>query len=99
MYSSMSGGPVRLATTYPRRFTTVIKGDSCADQWIAFTPELALLTVCGATPEQVIESVKEGCRSFIDRAGPGGSSISPDGYKEIQEVEVEVPLKRDSHDR
>jgi predicted RNase H-like HicB family nuclease len=85
--------PLRLATSYPRRFTAMIKWDSRAKVWQAFIPELSFLSVCGATRDHVIESAKKAARSFIDRAATGGPPIPPDSYREILEVEVEVPLK------
>jgi predicted RNase H-like HicB family nuclease len=83
--------PLRLATSYPQRFITVIKWDSRAGGWLAFIPELSFLSVCGATRDHAIESAKKAARSFIDRAATGGSPIPPDSYREILEVEVEVP--------
>jgi hypothetical protein len=85
--------PLRLATSYPRRFIAVIKWDSRANVRLALIPELVLLSVCGATRAQVIESAKKAARSFIDRAATDGPPIPPDSYHEIPEVEVEVPLK------
>jgi predicted RNase H-like HicB family nuclease len=84
-------GPVMLAASYPRRFTTVIKWDSRMDVWLAFIPELAQICVCGATRDQVIESAKTAARSFIDRAATDGPLIPPDSYREILEIEVDVP--------
>ena len=85
--------PVALATSYPRRFTTVIKWDSRMDVWFAFIPELARLPVCGATRAQAIELAKNAARSFIDRAATDGPPIPPDSYQEILEIEVEVPIE------
>jgi predicted RNase H-like HicB family nuclease len=88
--------PVTLAASYPRRFTTVIKWDSRADVWLAFIPELAGLSVCGASRDRVIKSAQNSARSFVDRAAPDGPQIPPDSYQEILEIEVEVPCRRNT---
>ena len=85
--------PPRLATTYPRRFTTFVKWDPGTAPWVTFVPALWPLSVSAASRDEVIESVKKAIRSYVDRAAANGPGLPPERYEEVVEVEIEAPLK------
>ncbi len=82
--------PAELAASCPKAIGRV---GSRTDLWFAFVPERGPLSVCAASRDEAIESVKKVIRSYVDRAATDGPRILPESYEEVLEVEVEVPLK------
>ena len=91
--AALARQPSKLATSYTRRFKTLVKWDSRTDLWFAFVPVPVLgpISVCAASRDEAIESIKKAIRSYVDRTAADGCRVPPESYEEV--LDVEVPLK------